>query len=996
MRSGKLFFSFKSRLLAGTYLVLSGTAFLAGATEAFAGDLSVGGQVIGNLNQDPFITIGQSVNGSVSLANGASVTNTGNLTLGQIAPAQGTILIDNSVWNVGGGQGNVAWVGGGDYNSFGSGGGTMTIRNGGALNVSSANAGDHSASVYVGDTGGTGALNILSGGAVNVTGQAAGSWYSLGVYIGGDYGHTGTGTMTLDGPGSRLNIASTYTNFAIGAGQGATGNATVSNGAQAVFTNSTDKNGFTNVNVGTAGGNGNLTLSGGGTIAATSAGSAGLSVGQQGSMGTMSVGAGSSAAINGAGQGGGFLAVGTQDGIGNLQVNGGTVSITGATGAGGQIGGTFGGNGGGTGMVSVINGGTLSFGSNANVAYLAVGQNGGTGVLTVSGASSGLSVNGQAGSWVQVGSPFAPSGQGSLTISQGAGMTVQSGAGNANIDVGSDAGSASLAVQTGAKATVSGLQAGLSIGNMKTGSATFGTGTQINVLASAGNAAFNVGMQGGVGTMTVTGGTVQLAASGSGAKTGGANLNIGNGGQGTLTLRQGSSLSLSGLANGSFLAVGTNNGNGSMTVSQSAAALSAGGPILADAGGAVGGGGGGSAGTGTLIVNNGGTLSFAANRNAHLDIGNAGGQGAASVSGPASQITLSGDQGSSMSVGNGGGGALAVSVGGLLSLNGDSTYLGVGVQGGSGYFTADGGQTLLSGNTWANVDIGGGNGFPVAGGKGTATILDGGSLSLSSAKGSAHLGVGQNGGDGSLSVVGQKSLVQLSSATQSGLSVGGSWGPSGSGDIQIRDGGQMQVGSSGNSNVVVGSSTGSASLAVSGAGAILSVAGGGDAGLDIAAGTGSTGSVAVTNGGKLQLNSSNISGFTAFANIGNGGQGLMTVDGGSVNLSGQGYAGMTVGSRGGNGALNAVNGQISVNSQTLDANLSIGDPWNSGGAGNGIATLQSSSLSLTAQNRNANLTIGGAPGGTASLNLISGSTADISGTHANVQVGLGGTAGLRL
>jgi T5SS/PEP-CTERM-associated repeat protein len=284
----------------------------------------------------------------------------------------------------------------------------------------------------------------------------------------------------------------------------------------------------------------------------------------------------------------------------------------------------------------------------------------------------------------------------------------------------------------------------------------------------------------------------------------------------------------------------------------------------------------GISGTGTLTIQNGGTLS-----NAVLGVlgHNAGSTGTATVDGAGSSWTNSGD----IYVGNFGTGTLTIRNGGAVS-NGIS-FLGLRA-GSTGTATVDG-----AGSSWANsgtLNVG-------YGGTGTLTIQNGGAVSNIDGV------LGNNAGStGTATVDGTGSTW-----TNSGdLYVG----RSGTGTLTIQNGGAVSNAGFGYLGFVAGS-TGSATVdgagsawtnsstlnvGYSGAGTLTIQNGGAVSDVTgvLGLGPGSTGSATVDGAGSSWTNSGNVY-------VGILGTGTLTIqNGGNVSNAGIGYLGFTAGSTG--------------------------------------------------------------------------------------------------
>ena len=309
-------------------------------------------------------------------------------------------------------------------------------------------------------------------------------------------------------------------------------------------------------------------------------------------------------------------------------------------------------------------------------------------------------------------------------------------------------------------------------------------------------------------------------------------------------------------------------------------------------------------GTGTLTIQNGGTVSNAADG---LIAFNPGSTGTVTVDGAGSSWTIS----SGLSVGAGGTGTLTIQNGGMVSS---------GAGGGIGTApTATGTVTVTgAGSSWTINSFGLVVGLS---GTGTLTIQNGGTVSSS---GGGDIGV-NSGSTGTVTVTGAGSTW-----TNSGSFTVGAFG---SGRLTIQNGGTVSTGGSfigqnfgGTGTVTVtgaGSSwtTNSGRLAVGDNGAgTLTIQNGGrvssGGGGTIGEGSGSTGTVTVTGAGSSWTINSGL--FF----IGNSGTGTLTIqNGGTVNTG----SAVTIiaGSAGSTGTLNigAASGQPAAAPGTLNTSL---------------------------------------------------------------------------
>ena len=529
---------------------------------------------------------------------------------------------------------------------------------------------------------------------------------------------------------------------------------------------------------------------------------------------------------------------------------------------------------GGHGTVSVQNGGQLivdgSGGSTSSFDALNIGQNGGSGTVTVTGLGSSLQVLGN-NPLLQVGRSGA-SGQGSLNVLAGGTASALT------LNVGRD-GASGIVVVDGAASQLS----------------LVGVGTP----GVAGAAGVSIGQTGGAGQLTVSNGGRLLISDGGGdsrPQVGlGTNpyLNLGRdaGSSGSLTITgAGSTVELSSTSLG--LAPGTpDNFNPYMAVGRF------------------------SGSSGNLAVSNGGKLLLQGNavstvadsRATTLTIGgsddtNPGGNGTALVSGAGSEIRLSGSDtfiavgrgtgangqltianqamvsATNMAVGRAGGaGSLALD-NGVLNMSGQQTgnllsgaSLTIGQSGGTGVVSVtNGSQVNLTnpGSAGATLNLGGTGSFPL--GSGTLNVSGASTINITASSGLATFSVGRDG-NGSASFAQNSSMDVGDGTVHVGRLAGGT------GALSLAGGSSLSagiIGIGGSSDSVAG---GSGNALVTGAGSELRASG---ADGFISVGRSGTGSLSVTDQGTVSA---------TILNVGRaeGGVGTLSVDNAAIALSGQ-------------------------------------------------------------------------------------------------------------
>jgi T5SS/PEP-CTERM-associated repeat protein len=358
------------------------TLITGGSVTITAGQSAQGGRVdvIGNSS----VTIsgnGQLTTGFLSTIGLAPTSSIANVPPGTTLPTDGTgtMTIDGAgaAWNagtpgvrVGNGAKGTLTVSNGDGGTLTMGGGLLSVgqnANGnGTLNIGKGGSVTNTGgALREGYNGATGTVNITNGGTLTTT-----MTNSVGL---SDSGGTaaGTGSVTIDGMGSKwtINSASGTPGLIVGGGTGSKGTITISNGG--VLSND----------------------------------------------GLAAVGFHAGAASPNAAVGGG---TGIVDITGN-----GSIWNAGTNGGGFVVGY----NGGSVGTVTVEKGGTLNTSSLAVIGYDdATGQGGGIGAVTVDGAGSRWNATGAAGADLAIGgsnTPGAASGTtGTLTVSNGGAVVV--------------------------------------------------------------------------------------------------------------------------------------------------------------------------------------------------------------------------------------------------------------------------------------------------------------------------------------------------------------------------------------------------------------------------------------------------------------------------------------------------------------------------------------------------------------------------------------------
>ncbi len=608
-------------------------------------------------------------------------------------------------------------------------------------------------------------------------------------------------------------------------------------------------------------------------------------IGSNGGTGTLTVDNGSSLSMTGVQAGsGGLTSNGTivVDGAGTL------VTLTGV-GTGPLVAGFD-----GTGKVVVSGGALVDASSGANNAFVGLtGGSNGTLLVTGAGSTLKLSASNTSGADLYVGNSavFTKAaagfdagsttlvGTGTATVSAGGkitgtGLVVggvsiglpgtlgSTGGANGTVTIAGANSAMTFAMVAPGNAVSVGYNAATVPGAVGTGNLTIAAGGAMNMSVAAGaasgtapvvNIGGNGGNAGGIGTVTIDGGSMNFTGSYSGTNT--PSLSVGrNQGTGTMTVQNG------GTVNGlNVLRVGRDGSTGTMTVDGAGSVVSLKAQGTASAAlevGFVNAAGQAPAGvttaTGTMTIQNGGQTNINLDTVAGggVNIGRRGATGTLTVTGAGSQLSLAGTNAGSTStlpgiaVGRSGAGTMNVTAGGQVVVNDSTGYGGVNV-GGSG------GQ--VSSNEAA----------------GTGTVL----------------------------VDGAGSAIAVQSS-HGGIAIG----RSGTGTMTVQNGGAVSA-----ENVVVGRDSinpGNPSvnpgavgtLTVTGAGTTMTIAGNdgafgtvANAGARLSVGTGATGTVTVANGAQVTIAPDAGTGSTGgglyvgggIASATSAGKGTMSVTGGS-------------------------------------------------------------------------------------------------------------------
>lgn len=451
--------------------------------------------------------------------------------------------------------------------------------------------------------------------------------------------------------------------------------------------------------------------------------------------------------------------------------------------------------------------------------------------------------------------------------------------------------------------------------------------------------------------------------------------------------------------------------------------------------------------TGSATVSNGGTVridgSVASGEYTGVNIASPAATSTASnvvgnltVTGTGSRVEFVGGRGffnvgrsagasAQLTVANGG---VITGVGGETGLN----YMNIG-QGGTGTATVTGAGSLLrlngrnsSTNTFAGAVLGGGAFLNVGrlesiAGNGTLNVNQGGqvvidtsAVALTNTAGRTGFGIGWEGGSsGTVNVSGAGSALQVTAG--SGLAPYVAIGrDSGSGTLNITNGGQVEVTSTHTSvpgatyangdftqfeigrRTNAGTEVSSGTVTVNGTGSLLSLGGTADSLLFVGRGNNANGALNISSGGTVSTRALLVgqdSGSSGMVNM-NGGHLLLggTLTGGPS--AGQ-TGGLSIGRGGGVGTVNVGNGStIQIAGTAPRAALLIGGNSVSPG---GTGTLNvSGGSTITVNSPDALVTVGGASSSTAmgigTLNL-SGAGSSVSALGSNARVLIGAAAG---
>jgi T5SS/PEP-CTERM-associated repeat protein len=973
----------------GTVTVGNGGALTINATGATAGP---GGIAVGN-DATSVGTLNLQSGGSLSITSdrvGTGMT-VGRLGQGNLNISGGSTFTinDNSAPGTGGisfgGNGGVAT--GGAFSGLITGAGTTVAINGtdtffqvGRNNGSSGTVTISNGATVGADiaivgllAGSSGTLNVSgAGAALNLTGDAAGTFGTSLVVA-----RSGNGTATISNgasvsinsaavpvgaePGGSIQIGGSNT---VGGG---TGTLNVTSGATVSLTGTDIGLTLGRDPAGTAPSNGTLNINSGGqvTLGANGRGSIGYS---SNSTGAATVDGGNSTLNAGSYLGIGYDLAGNAGGTGSLTVtNGGQVQAT-----------------------TIENRGTLSLGTTPNTALI--------GNVTNRGAMSFAS-------GANIGDGITDHVRGALTVT-GGGMVTQTD-NNATINIGNVAGTTGSVTVDGAGSSFT-VNNGLNVGNQGTGTLTVGPGGSVTQLGLGGGGTFVGNVAGSNGTLNINGGSMTVQRSELGAPVPPATtaerhgfISIGNGGTGALNVTNGGTLTIgdanSGTQANSTFGAGLNiGGNAPANFGTGAVTVSGAGSVINLMGTSafigVGRNGLGNAGTeGALTVLNGGSVSGART----MTIGRDGADGSVLVDGTGSSLSLGGvalngnAAGATLGFGAASGTLTVQNNGAVSIVSNGATTSSPGLT--LGQDAASSGTVNVAGGTLTITGDRGGSGITVGRlGSGALNVTGGGALTINdtSATGGGGISFGGNGLSGTggafnglVSGVGSTLSVL---GTDKGLLLGGASG--GSGTLTV------QTGAAVNTNFVsVGHAAGTnATFNLSGATLNLSDDNGaGTVGAGFTVGRSGTGTATISNGAVLAINGTATNSPTGItvggSSTGSGGNGTLTVTGAgtqiNVTASAAANGGLQIGRD--NTGTTPTTGSMTISDGAVvtlaaGSNSSIGTTAGSSGAltitGAGSLLNAGSFLGIGRTQSNAN-------GGTGLLNVTLGGTVQASTIH---------------
>ena len=403
----------------------------------------------------------------------------------------------------------------------------------------------------------------------------------------------------------------------------------------------------------------------------------------------------------------------------------------------------------------------------------------GQGSLTISGTDTTEAVSGQ----IVVGDE----GIGSLTVDAGAVLSSTYGAGPA-IVLGSFAGSTgTMLVSDSGTDLVFASGTSVIVGDDGTGTLSIANGATFEADSSDPDVDWGMDI-GGNGTGD---GTVTVDGTGSTLTVGAGGLSVGDAGQASLTVSDGATLDVTDATFG--LVIGTNEGStGTVDITGDGSTLNSDGPIIV-----------GESGTGTLKIEDGGTIT-AFSDDAYISVGSVeGGNGTVTVTGSSTTVEYDG----TLTVGDAGTGTFNIADGATWTTQGDVIVGAQDTGDGTINLTGElsaltiGGQLTIGQDGSATVNVDNDPNDPNDDNLTTQVLMTGAGLSLNST-----LNIGTNAGAGQavVNVTGQMTISQDGTST---VNIGG--GSAGSSQVLKAADITMSVGSSAISTLNIGNGNGS-------------------------------------------------------------------------------------------------------------------------------------------------------------------------------------------
>lgn len=731
---------------------------VSGVTNVTVGSLGVGSLTINSASGPQTFTAGTLTTGGGATGNGTltvtgatttvslgttgqNVLQIGNTGIGTATISGGATVTDIRVAANFGGNGTAIGNGAGAIGALTVTGAGSTATFGNYVTIAGAGvSGTPGNPTGFGVPGATtvGTLNVTAGGALNTNQIGFGSQQIPAANNAANGSEHAFGTGTISGAGSTVTVTAIPTSggLLLGVGPNGTGSLTVSNGGVLNLTTSNPANPgslgfglslggtvatpggsgsltvnagavhfvgpFTNVNsnqainVGRIQGNGTVLVQNGGIIDGVNA----ILIGRDGSTGTMTVtGAGSKVTT---------IATGTLGG----GVNAGFVSSAALQATLGPT---------STGILNVTNGGEIDITLDANGTFLQAGRRGATGTINITGTNSKIVM---AGSNAGLSSVIAigRNSTGTMNITNGGALIVNDttpglgytglsiGGSRAQVSTGETAGTGTVVVSgAGSKIDFQGAHGTIEVGYSSTGSLTVNAGGVVNaqgaVVGRNAGANGNLVVDGAGSQLNLAGNDGPIVVSGNQVLNGGARLNVGLAGAGTVTVSNGGAITINPDNPGSAQPGGLFIGGGLVQVSNIP-------PSNTNVG---------AGGVGTVNVTGGSTITIGGSATNSVVVVGGNGTGTLNVGGVGSAVNLPST--GAMYVGAAAPGTWtpsvplsgAVNVSGGASINAGS-FLGIGSDGtnnntGTGSFLLTGGSSVTATNIFVGQHgVFGGNG----------------------------------------------------------------------------------------------------------------------------------------------------------------------------------------------------------------------------------------------------------------------------------------------